>query len=76
MDYHFKISGTLQTSGSEIINYVTGMKKSARPDGCTFENWGNHNPNSVWANTFQAHRLMYFVQQKLGTDVQESLNTL
>ena len=46
--------------------WVAGMKKSARPDGCTFENWGNHNRNSVWANTFHAHRLMYFVRQKLG----------
>ena len=46
--------------------WVAGMKQSAIEDGCRFENWGNHNPNSVWANTLNAHRLMHFVRQKLG----------
>ena len=42
------------------------MKQSARPDGCIFQNWGKQNPDSVWANTFHAHRLMYFVRQNYG----------
>jgi len=46
--------------------WVAGMKQSALEDGCRFENWGNHNPNSVWANTLNAHRLMHFVREKLG----------
>ena len=46
--------------------WVAGMKQSARGDGCKFENWGNHNPDSVWANTLHAHRLMHFVKEKLG----------
>ena len=46
--------------------WVAGMKESARADGCNFENWGNQNRDSIWANTLQAHRLMYFVRQKLG----------
>ena len=46
--------------------WVAGMKQSARPDGCIFQNWGKQNPDSVWANTFHAHRLMYFVRQKYG----------
>ena len=46
--------------------WVASMKQKARADGCMFENWGNQNPNSMWANTFHAHRLMYFVRQKLG----------
>jgi len=46
--------------------WVAGMKQSALEDGCRFELWGNHNPNSVWANTLNAHRLMYFVREKLG----------
>ena len=46
--------------------WVAGMKQSALEDGCRFENWGNHNPNSVWANTLNAHRLMHFVRENLG----------
>ena len=46
--------------------WVAGMKQSAIEDGCRFENWGNHNPSSVWANTLNAHRLMHFVREKLG----------
>ena len=46
--------------------WVAGMKQSARSDGCMFENWGNQNPDSMWANTLHAHRLMQFVKQKYG----------
>merc|ERR1712150_245075 len=44
--------------------WVRGMKDSALADGARFENWGRHNPNSEWANTMNAHRLLYFVQTK------------
>jgi predicted DsbA family dithiol-disulfide isomerase len=46
--------------------WVAGMKKTARLDGCKFENWGNQNPDSMWANTLDAHRLMHFVRKKHG----------
>ena len=46
--------------------WVASMKQSARSDGCKFENWGNQNPDSMWANTLHAHRLMQFVRQKHG----------
>ena len=46
--------------------WVAGMKQSAKADGCKFEHWGRQNPDSVWANTLDAHRLMHFVRKRLG----------
>ena len=46
--------------------WVAGMKQSSKADGCKFENWGNQNPDSMWANTLNAHRLMHYVRQTLG----------
>ena len=44
--------------------WVSGMKKSAAADGCKFVNWGRQNPNSVWAHTLNAHRLLHLVKTK------------
>ena len=72
----YQIDPRTQTNGEPYMDYnrrrwgsdgwVAGMKKTSRPDGCLFENWGNQNPHSVWANTLHSHRLMYFVRKKLG----------
>lgn len=74
--YPYMIDIQTKANGEPYIDYnrrrwgsdgwVAGMKQSARADGCKFENWGNQNPDSVWANTFHAHRLMHFVRQKYG----------
>ena len=46
--------------------WVAGMKRSAKPDGCDFRNWGSCNPDSVWANTLNAHRLLHFLKVEIG----------
>ena len=72
----YQIDPSTQINGELYMDYnrrrwgsdgwVAGMKQTSRLDGCLFENWGNQNPHTVWANTLHAHRLMYFVRKKLG----------
>ena len=74
--YPYMIDVRTKPNGEPYIDYnrrrwgsdgwVAGMKQSSRPDGCKFENWGNQNPDSMWANTLHAHRLMSFVRKKHG----------
>ncbi|CAD7927541.1 unnamed protein product [Amoebophrya sp. A120] len=71
----YMIDPATQKSGEPYLAYnrrrwggdgwVAGMKRDALRDGCTFENWGGQNPDSVWAHTLHAHRLMLFVKDRI-----------
>mmetsp|Transcript_26839 Transcript_26839/g.37174 ORF Transcript_26839/g.37174 Transcript_26839/m.37174 type:complete len:199 (-) Transcript_26839:450-1046(-) len=47
--------------------WVSGLKRSASPDGIKFGNW------KTWPHTFLAHRLLTFTMEKYGWEKQHSL---